>query len=76
MNSKPTCPICHQSNGEHKMDCQNREYVRALEAERDNLREAHQITLDWLMSDTVFLDYGQLDYHRDIVKAALKGDKP
>jgi hypothetical protein len=54
----------------------NAAYILELEAERDKLLEAHQITLDWLMSDTVFLDYGQLDYHRDIVKAALKGDKP
>jgi hypothetical protein len=36
------------------------------------LRKAHQITLDWLMRDTIFTDYGQLDYQRSIIKTALE----
>jgi hypothetical protein len=48
------------------------EAPECLHCEILRLREAHQITLDWLMSDTVFTDYGQLEYHRNIIEAALE----
>ena len=42
-----------------------------LKAENKALREAAQITYDWLMSDSIFTDYGQIEYHRKILSALL-----
>jgi hypothetical protein len=46
-------------------------HAQEANAKLKALREAAQITYDWLLSDSIFMDAGQIEYHRSVLKLAL-----
>jgi hypothetical protein len=42
------CPICNVSNGEHKMDCQNRYYVDQCTAQ---VEAELELAIEWIQHD-------------------------